>query len=126
MSETVNQPSEAPTVHHRVVDAVTGISRGANTQPKLILPPNASVARLHIGIEPEEDYKSFGVDLRTAGGRPLDARWSNSPAHVAGDRYGLRFPQALSCQVVRTQIERLPETGSPEDIGFYYFQVMKR
>jgi anti-sigma factor RsiW len=128
LSESVNQPTEAPRSIIASLMLLPGISRGATTQPKLVLPPNASVARLQIGIEPEEDYKSFGVELRTASGRPVWMRDSLTARSSRGGRsIRLTLPaSALLPGEYELRLKGIPDTGSPEDVGFYYFQVMKR
>lgn len=128
LSETANQPSEAPRSIIASLILLPGISRGATTQPKLILPPNASVARLQIGIEPEEDYKSFGVELRTAGGRPVWMRDSLTARSSRGGRsIRLTLPaSALLPGEYELRLKGVPQAGPPEDVGFYYFEVMKR
>jgi hypothetical protein len=129
LSETVNQqPSAAPRSIIASLTLLPGISRGATTQPKLILPPNAGVARLQIGIEPEEDYKSFGVELRTAGGRPV---WMRDGLTARSSRGGRSIRLTLPASALlpgeyELRLKGLPETGPAEDVGFYYFQVMKR
>jgi len=131
LSESVKQqqqPNEAPRSIIASLALLPGISRGATTQPKLILPPNASVARLQIGIEPEEDYQSFGVELRTANGRPV---WMRDALTARSSRGGrsvrLTLPaSALLPGEYELRLKGVPETGPPEDVGFYYFQVMKR
>ena len=128
LSETASQPSEAPRSIIASLILLPGISRGATTQPKLILPPNASVARLQIGIEPEEDYKSFGVELRTAGGRPVWMRDSLTARSSRGGRsIRLTLPaSALLPGEYELRLKGVPQAGPPEDVGFYYFEVMKR
>lgn len=128
LTESVNQPTEAPRSIIASLILLPGISRGATTQPKLVLPPNASVARLQIGIEPEEDYKSFGVELRTAGGRPVWMRDSLTARSARGGRsIRLTLPaSALLPGEYELRLKGIPDKGTPEDVGFYYFEVMKR
>jgi len=128
LSETVKQPTEAPRSIIASLTLLPGISRGATTQPKLILPPNASVARLQIGIEPEEDYKSFGVELRTTSGRPVWMRDSLTARSSRGGRsIRLTLPaSALLPGEYELRLKGVPQAGPPEDVGFYYFEVMKR
>jgi hypothetical protein len=129
LSENVNQQQrEAPRSIIASLTLLPGVSRGATTQPKLILPPNASVARLQIGIEPEEDYKSFGVELRTAGGRPV---WMRDSLTARGSRGGRSIRLTLPASALlpgeyELRLKGVPESGPPEDVGFYYFEVMKR
>ena len=129
LSEGANQQqSEAPRSIIASLTLLPGISRSETTQPKLILPPNASVARLQIGIEPEEDYKSFGVELRTASGRPVWMRDSLTARSSRGGRsIRITLPaSALLPGEYELRLKGVPESGTPEDVGFYYFQVMKR
>lgn len=128
LTESVSQPTEAPRSIIASLTLLPGISRGATTQPKLVLPPNASVARLQIGIEPEEDYKSFGVELRTAGGRPVWMRDSLTARSSRGGRsIRLTLPaSALLPGEYELRLKGIPDAGPPEDVGFYYFEVMKR
>jgi hypothetical protein len=131
LSESVKQqqqPNEAPRSIIASLTLLPGISRGATTQPKLILPPNASVARLQIGIEPEEDYQSFGVELRTANGRPV---WMRDALTARSSRGGrsvrLTLPaSALLPGEYELRLKGVPKSGPPEDVAFYYFEVMKR
>jgi hypothetical protein len=128
LSETAKQPNEAPRSIIASLTLLPGISRGASTQPKLILPPNASIARLQIGIEPEEDYKSFSVELRTTGGRTV---WMRDSLTTRSSRGGRSIRLTLPASVLlpgeyELRLRGLPETGPTEDVGFYYFQVMKR
>lgn len=128
LSETINQPTETPRSIIASLTLLPGISRGATTQPKLVLPPNASVARLQIGIEPEEDYQSFGVELRTSSGRPVWMRDSLTARSSRGGRsIRLTLPaSALLPGEYELRLKGIPDTGPPEDVGFYYFEVMKR
>jgi hypothetical protein len=129
LSENINQQQNvAPRSIIASLTLLPGISRGATTQPKLILPPNASVARLQIGIEPEEDYKSFGVELRTANGRPVWTRDSLTARSSRGGRsIRLTLPaSALLPGEYELRLKGVPESGPTEDVGFYYFEVMKR
>jgi hypothetical protein len=128
LTESIDRPTEAPRSIIASLILLPGISRGATTQPKLVLPPNATVARLQIGIEPEEDYKSFGVELRTAGGRPVWMRDSLTARSSRGGRsIRLTLPaRALLPGEYELRLKGIPDNGPPEDVGFYYFEVMKR
>jgi cell division protein FtsB len=129
LSETVNQ--QTPETPRPIIASLTllpGIGRGATTQPRLVLPANATVAQLQIGIEPEETYKSFGVDLRTVAGRPVWTR-DSLPARSARGGRSIRLTLPASALIPGEYELRLKgkmDTGATEDVGFYYFEVMKR
>lgn len=102
-----------------------GISRGGGDKPSLTLPENARLVRLQIGIDPEEPYKSFVVELRTVGGRRV---WSkeNLIAHTGGGARAVTL--TLPATVLKRgeyelRLSGAKEGGGTEDVGFYYFDV---
>ena len=129
LSETLNQQTtQAPRSIIASLTLLPGLGRGADTQPKLVLPANATVAQLQIGIEPEETYKSYAVDLRTVGGRPVWTRDSLPARSTRGGR-SIRLALPASALIPGTYELRLKgktETNVVEDVGFYYFEVLKR
>jgi hypothetical protein len=128
LSESVNRPDETSRPIIASLMLLPGISRGASTQPKLVLPANASVAQIQIGIDPEEDYKNFGIELRTIGGRPVWTRDNLTARTTRGGRVvRLALPAgALSSGEYELRLKGATATGGTEDIGFYYFAVTKR
>jgi hypothetical protein len=129
LTETVNQ--KAPETPRSIIASLTllpGIARGATTQPRLVLPANATVAQLQIGIEPEETYKTFAVDLRTVAGRPVWTR-DSLPARSARGGRSIRLTLPASALIpgeYELRLKGKTDTGATEDVGFYYFEVMKR
>jgi hypothetical protein len=94
----------------------------------LVVPQSARLVRLQIGLEREDDYQSFRVELRTAQGQEvwtqdqLRSRQSRAgrvinliiPGGVLGSgQYELALKGALSPQQI-------------EDVRFYYFDVSKK
>ncbi|HEU4767506.1 MAG TPA: hypothetical protein VFS77_09020 [Pyrinomonadaceae bacterium] len=128
LSETVNRPDEASRPVIASLMLLPGISRGATTQPKLVLPAGATVAQIQIGIEPEEDYKSFGVELRTISGRSVWTRDNLTARNTRGGRaVRLALPASvLSSGEYELRLKGVTATGETEDVGFYYFAVTKR
>jgi hypothetical protein len=129
LSETVNQQtSEAPRSIIAALTLLPGLARGANTQPKLVLPANATVAQLQIGIDPEETYKTYAVDLRTVAGRPVWTR-DSLPARSTGGGRSIRLTvpaSALTSGTYELRLKGKTDANVVEDVGFYYFEVLKR
>jgi hypothetical protein len=104
-----------------------GISRGGGEKPKLALPANARLVRLQIGIDPEDQYKSFVVELRTVAGRQI---WTHENL-TARDRHGSRAialtlpATALKPGEYELKLSGVKAGGGTEDVGFYYFDVLK-
>jgi len=105
-----------------------GLSRGGGENPNFVLSNDARLVRLHIGIDPEEQYKSFAVDLRTVAGRPVWNRENLAARAGRGPRaVGLTLPATvLKSGEYELRLRGLTEGGGSEDVGFYYFNVRKR
>lgn len=129
LTETVNQ--QTPETPRSIIASLTllpGIARGATTQPRLVLPANATVAQLQIGIDPEETYQSYGVDLRTVAGRPVWTR-DSLPARSARGGRSIRLTLPASALIpgqYELRLKGKTEANVVEDVGFYYFEVMKQ
>ncbi len=130
LSDTINQQTTPETPRSIIASLILlpGSARGATTQPKLVLPANATVAQLQIGIEPEETYKSFGVELRTVAGRTVWTRDSLPARRGRGGRsIRLTLPtSALPPGEYELRLKGKTDANVVEDVGFYYFEVMKR
>ena len=128
LSESVNRPDETPRPIIASLMLLPGISRGASTQPKLVLPSNATVAQIQIGIDPEEEYKNFGIELRAISGRSV---WTRDNLTARNTRGGRAVRLALPASVLNSgeyelRLKGVTATGGTEDVGFYYFAVTKR
>ncbi len=105
-----------------------GISRGAGDKPTLALTSDARLVRLQIGVEPEEQYKSFAVDLRTVAGQRIWNRENLTARNRGGARaIGLTLPATvLKPGEYELSLRGVTEGGRSEDVGFYYFNVNKK
>lgn len=129
LTENVNQ--QTPETSRPIIASLIllpGLSRGEGTKPKLVLPADATVAQLEIGIDPEEDYKSYAVDLRTVAGHPV---WTRDGLRARTARGGrsirLTLPAtALTPGQYELRLKGKTATDVVEDVGFYYFEVLKQ
>ena len=134
--ESIRQLTETPEAKNPappppVIASLTllpGLSRGGNQKPSLDLPNDARLVRLQIGIDPEEQYKTFGVELRTLAGRQVWNRENLAARTRRGTRaIGLTLPATvLKPEEYELRLRGLAEGGGSEDVGFYYFTVRKR
>jgi hypothetical protein len=126
LSETTETPAPKPVI--AALTLLPGITRGAGDKPRLVLPENAGLVRLHIGIEPEEPFKAYAVELRTVSGRSVWNRENLIPRDRRGTRaIGLTLPAtAVRPGEYELRLKGVGEGGSTEDVGFYYFSVTKR
>jgi hypothetical protein len=123
LSETPETPAPKPVI--AALTLLPGLARGAGDKPRLALPENARLVRLNIGVEPEEPYKTYSVELRTVSGRSV---W-NGENLTARDRRGARaIGLTLPATVVKPgeyelTLKGVAEGGRTEDVGFFYFTV---
>lgn len=105
-----------------------GISRGASEKPNLALAGDVRVVRLQLGIDPDEQYKNFAVEVRTGGGRQVWNRENLRITSRGGARaIGLTLPATiLKPGEYELRLMGVAEGGGREDLGFYYFDVTKR
>lgn len=128
LSETANANTPAPRSIIASLTLLPGISRGGGNKPSLTLAPDAHLVRLQIGIDPEEQYKTFAVDLRSVAGRHVWIRENLTARNRRGARsIGLTLPAtALKPGEYELKLTGVREGGATEDVGFYYFDVRKR
>jgi hypothetical protein len=105
-----------------------GISRSGGARAKLALPQAARRVRIQIGVEPEDEYQSFRVELRDAGGQPIWTQDSLSARRVrAGRAVILNLPaSALKAGAYELVLRGVTREGTTEDIGYHYFDVLKK
>jgi hypothetical protein len=123
LSETAETPAPKPII--AALTLLPGISRGAGDKPRLVLPENARLVRLNIGIEPEEPFKTYAVELRTVSGRSVWNRENLTARDRRGARaIGLTLPAtAVKPGEYELRLKGVAEGGATEDVGFYYFTV---
>ena len=128
LSETADSTNPPPRPVIATLTLLPGLSRGGGDKPSLVMPGDARLVRLNIGIDPEEQYKNFAVELRTTAGRHVWNRENLAARNRSGARaIGLTLPASvLKSGEYEIRLRGLKEGGEAEDIGFYYFDVKKR
>ena len=128
LSEAGDAVNPAPRPVIASLTLLPGLSRGGDNKPNLVLPEDARLVRLQIGIDPEEPYKNFNVELLTLAGRQVWTREKLNARNRRGARaVGLTLPAtALKSGDYELRLRGVTESGAAEDVGFYYFNVRKR
>ena len=128
LTETQEAKNPAPPPVIASLTLLPGLSRGGGQKPNLDLSNDARVVRLQVGIDPEEQYKSYAVELRTVAGRQVWNRENLAARTRRGSRaVGLTLPATvLKSGEYELRLRGLTEGGGSEDVGFYYFNVRKR
>lgn len=127
LTETPEAKNPAPLPVIASLTLLPGLSRGGGQRPALDLSNDARLVRLQIGIDPEEQYKSFAVELRTLAGRQVWNRENLAARTRRGSRaVGLTLPATvLKSGEYELRLRGMTESGGSEDVGFYYFNVRK-
>ena len=128
LTETTEATKPAPPPVIASLMLLPGLSRGGGQKPNLDLSNDVRLVRLQIGIDPEEQYKSFAVELRTVAGRQVWNRENLAARARRGTRaVGLTLPATvLKSGEYELRLRGLTEGGGSEDVGFYYFNVRKK
>jgi len=128
LTESTEATKPAPPPVFASLTLLPGLSRGGGQKPNLDLSNDVRLVRLQIGIDPEEQYKSFAVELRTLAGRGVWNRENLAARSRHGTRaVGLTLPATvLKSGEYELRLRGLTEGGASEDVGFYYFNVRKK
>ena len=120
-------PPQSTTPTSPVVVALSllpGISRGSGSVPHLVIAKDVNLVRLQIGIDRQENYRRYRVELRTEKGQQVLAQGNLSPR-------GRNVPLSVSASALakgryEVTLKGITENGTTEDVGFYYFDVVKK
>jgi hypothetical protein len=119
-------PASPPAVV--ALSLMPGLSRGSNAPSRLVISPAVRTVLLQVGIDPEEDYSRFGVELRTQGGQRIWVRENlTTRATRAGRTVVLNLPASLFASGrYELSLRGTNAGGATEDIGYYYIEVLKK
>jgi len=113
-----------------VVSLVLGpmVSRSGNERPKLQLSEGVRTARLQVGIDPQDNYPRFQVEVLGPAGRAV---WSNKSLAARTTKAGRSLFVSLPASVLKpgsyeVAIKGITEDGKTEDVAFHYFDVVKK
>ena len=126
--ESQQQPTTPTSPVVVALSLFPGISRSGNSLPRLSIAKDVSLVRLQIGIDPQETYRRYRVELRTEKGQQVLAQ-GNLAARAGrnGRSIPLNVPaSALTKGRYEVTLKGITESGTTEDVGFYYFEVVKK
>lgn len=130
--EAINQlPRQSDSSMQRPVLSLVllpGIARSGGVRPKLAITESARIVRLQIGVEPEEPYQTFQVVVRNQNGKQVWNR-DNLPAPTSrsGKTISLTLPASvLSPGQYELTLKGVTEGKTTEEVGYYYFDVVKK
>jgi hypothetical protein len=119
-------PVAVPSMAMLVLSA--GISRAGTKVEELILSPTMQVAHIDVQLESRDDYPRYRIELRSGGGEEILIR-SNLTRRRAGAGYTVSFDvpaSAIDPGQYELAIKGIAAGGSAEEIGYHYFNVLKK
>jgi len=110
------------------VALLPGISRGSASVPQVSIAKDASLLRLQIGIDPQESYHRYRAELRNEKGQQVLAQGNLAPSVRHNDRnITLSVPvNVINGGRYEVALKGIAASGVTEDVGFYYFDVVKK
>ena len=126
--ESPRQPTTPTSPVVVALSLFPGISRSGNSVPQLSIAKDVNLVRLLIGIDPQENYRRYRVELRTERGERVLAQGNLSArAGSNGRSIALGVPASvLGNGQYELALKGIAENGTTEDVGFYYFDVVKK
>lgn len=105
-----------------------GLIRGADEPEKLVAPKSARQIRLQLDLNGADSYRSYRAEIRTARGNLV---WSQDALPARSTSIGksvfVTLPaSALANGEYELTLRGVINQGKLEDIGYYYFNVIKR
>lgn len=125
-AEKQTNPISANTIASLIL--IPGLARGGNSQAKLTISPTVRSVRLSVGVEPQDSYSSFRVELLTQKGQKI---WSQDKLSMHKTRARgaivLNLPaKILDAGRYELSLKGTNASGASEDIGYYYFDVLRK
>jgi hypothetical protein len=126
-----NQEPSEPTRGAALVASlvlVPGVSRAQAPVERLVLSPSVQIARLEIQLEARDDYPRFRAVLRTRGGEEVLSR-GNLVRRKSGPGFAVSVDvpaSALAAGDYELAIEGIAADRTNQDVGYYYFGVLRR
>src|SRR5262249_42244012 len=103
-----------------------GLPRGGANRPKLLVPQTAQPVRIQIGLEREDDYKSFRVELRTAQGKEVWTQDDLRPRQSSAGRVLnlVVLGNVLGAGEYELTLKGVIDQQRTEDVRYYYFDAL--
>ena len=126
-----NTPPQTPTPTSPSIATLAllpGMSRGGASVPQVSLARDATLLRLQIGIDPQESYQRYRVELRNGKGQQVLAQ-GNLIARTGRNSRNITAnvpTTALANGRYELTLKGVTPTGATEDVGFYYFEIVKK
>ena len=107
---------------------IPGLARGSNAEARVTISPSVRSVQLRVGVEPQDDYSSFRVELLTQKGQKI---WSQDNLSIHTTRAGRAILLNLPAKILdagryELSLKGTNGSGGSEDVGYYYFDVVRK
>ncbi len=104
-----------------------GLSRGSGTVPALTVAPTVGTVRLLVGIDPQDDYPRFTVEVRNPSNKIIGTQSNLKPRTTRAGRSVFFDLPASKLTPGRHELAlKGVRDGATEDLGYYYFDIQKK
>jgi len=126
-AEELSRPQHRPELRIASAVLVAGLVRGGTEPTRVIVPPGVEMLEVYIDLEASDDDRYRAV-LRTPEG---EAVWSHNALKARQTSLGKAVVVQLPTRVIMRQayvltLRRVTAGGTREDVGEYYFRILKR
>jgi hypothetical protein len=104
-----------------------GTSRGSEGHPQLSIAPATSTVQLRVVLESGDEYKTYGLQLRTVSGKVVRSQ-TGLTAHAGPVGRAVRLTLPASLFITgdyELTLNGINEQQRAEPLGYYYFSVRK-
>jgi len=104
----------------------TGIARGSESRPRLLVPASARQVQFHVALDPDDQYKDYRVELRDPNGNQVYSKelklWKTRTGKTLNFTVPVRILQSGGYELtVKGLWGELPG----ELLSFHYFDLSK-
>lgn len=124
-------PSQTPKPASPIIATLTllpGMSRSSALVPRVSIAKDASLLRLQVGVDPQESYQRYRVELRNEKGQQVLAQ-GNLAARVQHNGRSITLnvrAKLINDGRYEVALKGISGNGGTEAVGFYYFDVVKK
>ena len=104
----------------------TGIARGSERRPRLLVPASARQVQVHVALDPDEQYQEYRIELRDQNGNQIYSKELSVRKTSSGKTLNFTVPvRILQTGGYELTVKGLSDEQPGEVLSFHYFDVSK-
>ena len=123
-----NEPTPAKSPVSIALTLLPGVSRSSGSTPQVTVGKDVNTVRVHIGIDPADDFQSYRLELNNSQGQTVLTVNKLKARSLSSGRTAVVLVPAtiLKSENYEVALQGINNNGSAEPLGFYYFRVIKK